>query len=67
MVSIRTVIKDFGRPVCRRCINQKYNVNLQPQDCEYDGPYAAICSNCDEVHHIVIGFSLSGKFKMLTK
>lgn len=65
MVSMKTVIRDFGRPVCRRCINKRYHVNLQPQDFQYQEPYPRLCPNCKEVHHIVSGLSFTGKVKLL--
>lgn len=65
MTSINTVYKDFGNPVCRRYINRKYHVNLQADDCRYDGPYPYACPNCQEVRRIVVGFSFFGKMKLL--
>lgn len=67
MVSMNTVLKDFGRPVCRRCINRQYRVHLQPQDCQYSWPYPSPCPNCKETHHIVEGLSLRGRLKLLKK
>ena len=67
MASIQTVYDEFGGFVCRRCINKRYKVKLVPRDCAYDGPYVQQCPNCKEEHHIVNGFSLTGKIKLMLK
>ena len=65
MLSMKTVIRDFGGSVCRRCINKQYHLDLQPRDCRYQDPYPRLCPNCKEMHHIVGGFSFTGKLKTL--
>ncbi len=66
MVSMNRIRKELGQQVCRRCINQKYKVNLEPQDCDYY-IYPAECSVCKQASNIVTGLRASGKLKMLTK
>ncbi len=61
---MKTIIEEMGGSVCRRCINARYHVSLEPKDCSY-ALYKGICKTCGEMHHIVNSFSFFGKLKML--
>ena len=63
MLTTRRIKNKFGDNICRRCINRKYKVNLEPVDCRYG--YHYMCPCCKKVHNIVVGFSRSGRVKML--
>ena len=67
MATINTVWNRCGRPVCRRCINQVFHVNLQPRDCSYPIPYQQQCAVCGQPSNVVEGFRLTGTLKMLLK
>lgn len=66
MANMKKINEKLGSNVCRRCINKKFNVSLEPKDCSY-WMYPNQCSVCGEVHNIVTGLSSSGKMKMLFK
>ena len=51
--------------ICRRCINNEYNVELQSSDCNYGYPFPIRCSCCGETRNIVTGLKFSGKLKMI--
>lgn len=51
-----------GENLCRRCINEKYDLNLKPSDCRY-WFYRASCSKCENVGNIVMELSPSGHSK----
>jgi len=65
MISLEPVRKRFGDYICRRCLNEKYNVNLESRDCKYG--YYAVCPVCHQERHIVAALNTSGKMKMLLK
>ena len=65
MLNPKPIHDRFGDYICRRCINKEYRVKLVPPDCQYGYDY--ICPRCHEKHHIVTGFTLSGRLKMLLK
>ena len=48
---------------CRRCINQKYELQLEQEDCEY-WSYPACCDCCGEVRNIVIDVDLFSRWKI---
>ena len=64
MVGINRIKADFGRYICRSCINTEYGSHLTTKDCMY-GIYPDKCVCCGEMRNIVIGFRLSGSLKML--
>ena len=64
MANMKIVIAELGDMPCRRCINEWFDVNLQPKDCRYI-PYQNICTSCGTVQNIVGGFTPSGRLKML--
>ncbi len=66
MVTMDRIHRDLGVHPCRRCINEQYNVKLEPQDCQYY-LYPVTCTKCGEGHNIVIGLNPSGKLKLLLK
>lgn len=47
---------------CRRCINEKYGIELEREDCIYH-TFVQPCVMCKEMSHIVIGLRLRGKRK----
>lgn len=53
----------FGT-LCRRCINEKYQIQLERKDCIYMH-YSYQCMSCKEVSHIVTGITLSARWKLL--
>ena len=68
MLTNEKIIKQFGRNICRRCINKSYNISLLNTDCYYNFPYPQKCPCCNEMKNIVTGFRLSGYLKsMITK
>ena len=66
MANMKRITEKLGTNVCRRCINKKFKVNLEPKDCRC-WMYPGECSVCGEVHNIVTERSPSGKMKMLFK
>ncbi|MBR2287775.1 MAG: hypothetical protein IJ865_05985, partial [Clostridia bacterium] len=67
MWTTRRVRKSYGGNVCRHCINDMTYVHLYPKDCVY-APQRDVCPRCKkENKHIVSGFKLSGKWKLLGK
>ncbi len=67
MVTNKTILKQFGGYVCRRCLNDFYNVHLLHSDCEYKSMYPGKCPRCQEMKNIVTGLKFSGFIKLLTK
>ena len=67
MLTMKKLYAQHGPNVCRRCINKQYQDNLLPKDCRYSALYLQPCSICGEAHHIVRGFTFSGKLKILFK
>ena len=59
--------KNYGREICRRCINQIYRAHLKPRDCRYGIPYPQECPCCGRVHNIVTSLRLTGRLKLLGK
>ena len=60
--------KQYGDNICRRCINKRYHVNLQPKDCHYaDMGFVKVCPRCRQEHHIVEGLTFSGRIKTLLR
>lgn len=45
-------IKNDLHHTCRACLNKKYHIDLQPENCLY-AIYPAECSHCKEVKNIV--------------
>ncbi len=39
--------------LCRACVNKKYDLDLQPCDCDYDA-YRENCKSCQERKNIVL-------------
>ena len=64
---MKTINDKLGHTVCRRCINEAFQVELEPKDCHYGGPYLQECQVCKNMHHIVVGLTLSGRIKLLKK
>ena len=65
VMTTKRIRRRFGDNICRRCINSTYHVRLNPSDCLYR--YSSECRCCGGMHHIVAGFRLSGRLKMLLK
>ena len=49
--------------LCRKCINEKYGLDLESDDCYYQH-YPYICTACGEVKNIVTDVSSAVKFKL---
>ena len=65
MLSANAIRKKYGDYICRRCINKKYHVQLEPKDCVYGYLYKCRC--CGQERNIVVGFTPSGHARMLLK
>ena len=65
MLRFSQIQKEIGPHVCRRCINNVYGTELEPDDCVYESPYPRRCSCCGEMRRIVVGLHLSGKLMLL--
>ena len=65
MLDAKPIHDRYGDYICRRCINREYHVKLVPSDCKYG--YDHVCPCCLMKRHIVTGFNLSGRIKMLFK
>lgn len=65
MLSARPVRKKYGGYLCRRCLNRQYRVRLNPRDVRYR--HMRVCPLCHSTDHLVVGFRLTGKLKMLFK
>lgn len=64
-MKIREFNHELGR-TCRVCLNQAYDLRLEPQDCRYE-EYPRICRRCGEVKNIVEDISLNKKVTLLLK
>ena len=62
LATMKDISNRFGGCICRRCINMNYDAKLTRDDCKYTGREE--CPSCEEVRHLVSGFTLSGKAKM---
>lgn len=49
--------------LCRRCINEKYGLKLQRQDCTY-WIYPVECPACTQLSSIVTGLTPSGRRRL---
>lgn len=65
MLTTRPIRKRYGYYLCRRCMNREYKVHMKPADCRYR--YAKLCPLCRSTDHVVVGFTLTGHYKMLLK
>ena len=66
MLTMERVRRDFGKEVCRVCINNRYHIKLHHDDCRYhhkNGP----CPQCGEDRHIVADFAKGTFWKRLFK
>ena len=63
----RFIQKQYGRDICRRCINQLFGVHLKHKDCRYGVPYPQRCRACGEMRNIVTGLRMTGKLKLFGK
>ena len=52
--------------ICRQCLNNRYGINLVPDECRYS-TYSMPCPACGELHQIPIRFSLRGRMKILLR
>lgn len=51
MSKYKIVKKDLGN-ICRKCLNEKYSLNLMSKDCIYDF-YPRLCGECGCMKNIV--------------
>lgn len=65
MITTRPLVNRYNGNICRSCINSRYRIHLTPKDCKYGHP--GNCARCHNHRNIVIGFTFSGKLKMLGK
>ena len=66
MITISRIKKDFGGPICRSCINNRYSVKLSRKHCRYE-KHSDVCPSCGERKHIVKRLSLLGYLKGIGK
>ncbi len=50
------------KSTCRRCINEKYDIDLGREDCVYH-TFVQPCAVCKQMAHIVVGLRFGGKVK----
>lgn len=43
--------KEALKRICRRCINEKYQLNLLPEDCRYFD-YPRLCPRCEQMRNM---------------
>ena len=67
MHNTNAILKRFGGNICRRCLNAEIEpIHLSPDDCVYQG--YGTCPLCQQQgKHIVMGFTLRGKIKLIGK
>ena len=63
MQTVEPIRRRYGEVICRACINEEYGAKLEPKDCLYG--YTYTCPRCGKNRHLVSGFTMSGKLKML--
>lgn len=67
MANMRSIRDVLGNCPCRSCINEYFDVYLQPKDCRYY-PHQDRCTSCRRKHmNIVSDLTFTGKAKMLPK
>lgn len=66
MANMSNIRDALGNAPCRRCINNYFDVYLQPKDCKYY-PHEYTCTNCHWPRHVVRDLTITGKAKMLPK
>lgn len=66
MLTMNRIRTKYGGNLCRRCINEAYQVQLQTNDCWYEY-YPHVCPRCGEIHNIVNDLKLSAKLRLLLK
>jgi len=64
MANMKSIRKNLGDTVCRRCIAEHYGVDLQPPDCVY-AMYPDVCDCCKQLNNIVVDLNPSGKRKLM--
>ncbi len=65
MLTISRIKKEYGAPICRRCINEQYHVNLRRKNCRYFKA-SDVCPRCGNTRHIVKRLGLSGYCKVIS-
>lgn len=63
MLTTRPIRRRFGMYLCRDCINREYRVHLRHRDVRFKNT-EEVCPYCCATHHVVVGFTLTGLFKM---
>ncbi len=66
MRTMSRIKKQYGAPICRRCINEQYGADLRRKHCRYYR-HSADCPRCGETRHIVKRFTLAGYMKVISK
>lgn len=66
MLTAAKIRNENRADLCRRCINNRYELNLKPSDCQYFSGMD-VCPRCGGMHHIVSGLRFSGSMKSLFK
>lgn len=59
-------VKDSLGHICRACLNEKFSIQLQPEDCVYT-MYPSVCYRCGEVKNIVENISFSKRMMIRFK
>ena len=66
MITISRIKKDFGGPICRHCISDRYGVKLERKNCRYE-KHSDVCPSCGEIRHIVKRLTPAGYLKGIGK
>ena len=67
MITINRIRKRYNGYICRRCINEVYDLKLVPIDCEYGFPYPYMCPRCEQMRNIVTGFKVKSRIQLMMK
>ncbi len=59
-------IDKVNKGICRKCLNEKYNAGLLPEDCKYLH-YPMECSECHKVSNIVVDIRPAKRWKLWFK
>ena len=66
MITITRIRHMYGAPICRYCINEEFQVNLERRNCRYF-KHSDVCPRCGKQKHIVKRLTFKGYLKGLRK
>lgn len=67
MATIQSIRKRFGGYICRRCLNEQFDLRLSPEDCSYDQHALSVCPCCGEVQNIVTRVRFTKRLRLYLK